>query len=334
MRKILFCLPIFFATAAQSEPPKVVTDILPVHGLVSAVMGDLGTPTLLIAPGGSAHSAALKPSGARALQSAQLIVRIGPELTPGLDAKIDALAPGIRDMQLLDIDGTHQLAPRKAAVFDDHEADGHEDHADEEHDAHAHDDDEHDDHAGEEHGEDEHAHAHGDLDPHAWLDPGNAVLWTHAIANTLSELDAPNAATYKANAEAAARAIDSAAAEVADALGPLKDRPYVVFHDAYQYFDVFFDTTAIAALMTLEAASPSVARVRAVQEAVVAKGAVCMFIEPQYSDSLVRSLQEAIGARVATIDPLGASIPQGKDAYPTLIRTLGQATADCLQPSG
>lgn len=354
----LVCL----ALPAQAEAPKVVTDILPVQNLVAAVMGDIGTPTVIVQPGTSPHSANLRPSQARALDEADLVFWIGPNLTPWLDPSIDALSGRAEVTVLLDVPGISTLEPREEAVFeledDDHDDHGHKDHdhdhdehSDEkhadEHDAHGHDEhgheehadehgDEHEDH-GDEHDEahDDHGHAHdhGDVDPHAWLDPEIAKVWTDLIAARLSAVDAENADTYAANANAAKIEIDAATAEVAEGFSDLKGVPFSFYHDAFQYFEVHFELSSVGALLSGDAEAASAGRRRALEEAMKEAGGVCVFSETQFPARLSEALKDDLNARFATIDPLGADIATGVLGYPTLLRNLGETMRSCLSAS-
>ena len=186
MRYIISLVLASLALPAWAEVPKVVTDIPPVHALVAQVMGDLGTPDLLLERGASEHDFQLRPSQAAGLADAGLVVWIGPELTPWLDRALEGLGEGAKQLPLLAVPGTVTHAYAEGGA---HMEAGHDDHG-------------HDDHAEEAAGHDDHDHS--GTDPHAWLDPANAKLWLGAIAQDLSDLDPDNAATYAANAAAAA----------------------------------------------------------------------------------------------------------------------------------
>jgi zinc transport system substrate-binding protein len=206
------------STAAQAEVPAVVTDIPPVDALVAAVMGDLGQPTLLLDRGASAHSFALRPSQAAALANADLVVWIGPELTPWLATALGSLGETAARLDLLDAPGTER---QDFAAKDDH----HHDNETEAEDA-------------------TQGHDHAGIDPHAWLDPDNARLWLGLIAAELARLDPEHAAIYTENATAATAAVDRAEAEADALLAPVKDRPFLAFHDAYGYFTAHYGGTA------------------------------------------------------------------------------------------
>lgn len=225
---------------------------------------------------------------------------------------------------------------------DDHKGhDEHDEHAHEDHDDHAHDEhDDHDDHA--EHAEhdhddheghvDEHGHNHGGVDPHLWLDPVNASVWVGVIADALSAADPDNAATYAANAAAAQSALDDLQAEISAKLAPVQGRPFIVYHDAYQYFETRFDIPAAGSIAYSDAVDPSAARIQEIRDEVAEQGIVCVFAEPQYDAGLVSAVFGGSDADARVLDPLGADLEPGADLYPQLLNTLADTLQECLSP--
>jgi zinc transport system substrate-binding protein len=299
------------ATPALAEVPKVVIDIPPVHALVAQVMGDLGAPELLLAKGADEHDFQLKPSQAGAVADADLVVWIGPELTPWLDGAMEGRPEGAAALALLDAEGTVRRAYGEAKA-DDH---GHEE--------------EHADEAGH---EDEHAdeHGHGSEDPHAWLDPGNAKVWLGLIASDLGKLDPENAATYAANASAAAEQIAALDAELQALLAPVKDKPIVTFHDAYGYFVGHYGLTVVGSIALGDASSPGAARLSELRGELAAGGVVCMFPEVQHDPALVEQLSEGTSVKIGgALDPVGSSLDAGPGAYAALLGGIARTIADC-----
>ncbi|SDH20378.1 zinc ABC transporter substrate-binding protein [Alloyangia pacifica] len=335
---------LLLASPAFAEVPKVVTDIAPVQGLVASVMGDLGTPEQLVPAGASPHSHALKPSEARALQNADLVFWIGEELSPDLARKIEAIAKEGTAVTLFDLPGTQHFEARNDVLFaepgahDEHDHGGHDDHdAQEEagHDDHEHEHDDHDEHAHDthddhdDHGHDAEGHHHEGDDPHAWLSVDNASTWLTAIAETLSKQDPENAETYAANAEAAQTRIAAARASAEELLAPVQGSNFVVFHDAFQYYEKSFGLTVLGAISLSDATAPSPARLDALRDALDGAETACVFAEPQFDPRLIAAVTEGAGTPVAELDPLGTKIAPGADFYPALIEDLAQRIADC-----
>lgn len=213
---------------------------------------------------------------------------------------------------------------------------GHDEHHDDEKEAHAdehgdeHKDEHHDDHAEghvDEHG---HAHAHDGHDPHAWLDPENAVFWLNAIATTLSEIDPANADVYAMNAKVGATEIEAAAEKIEAELVPVKDASFLVFHDAYQYFETAFGLNVTGALSVSDATPPSAARLAELREEIKEHGISCVFAEPQFNPNLVTAIAPE-GTNTGILDPLGTNVPAGPNFYAAFLRSLADSATGCLK---
>ena len=323
------------AAPGLADAPRVATDIPPVHSLVARVMQGVGEPVLVLPPGASPHGHAMRPSEAAALADADLVVWMGEGLTPWLARGIDALASGAASVELLKSAGTSLLGYREGATFERHENGGAEhggaEHAEAGHAGPAGLHATEDGHADEDRGagRDAPARAHG-VNPHAWLDPENAKLWLEAIAAALADADPGNSGAYARNAAEGRAELEALTAELTETLEPVRGRPFVVFHDAYHYFEHRFGLEAAGAISLGDAAAPSPARLAAVRRAVRETGARCIFAEPQFAPGLIATVVEGTDARAAILDPLGASLAPGPDLYPELLRSLAADLRDCL----
>lgn len=322
------------STASWADVPRVATDIAPVHSLVAQVMAGVGTPALIIAPGATPHEYSLRPSEAAALQDAELVFWIGPDLTPWMEDAIGTLAGTATVTSLMEVDGTTELPFREGALFEAH-VHGDDEHGHGNHDADAKDDHDHDhdhDHGHEtaEAGHDHDGHDHGDHDPHAWLSPDNGAVWLNAIAAKLSAADPDNAGTYFANAAAARADLDTLRTEINGILDPVRGRNFIVFHDAYQYFETSFDIPASGAISVSDATDPSPARIAEIQDRVRDQGVSCVLSEPQFDPKIVAAVMEGSEARTGVLDPIGSNLEPGPDLYPTMLRNLALTLADCL----
>ncbi len=324
----------------MADAPEVSADIAPVHSLVARVMADVGEPDLIVAPGASPHEYSLRPSEAQALQDADLVFWIGPGLTPWLGHAIATLAGDAEAVTLSELDGTRMLPVREGALFEAHD---HHDH--EEAEAHESDHDghsetgsnehehEHEEHAGNEGDSHDHradAHAHGAIDPHVWLSPANASAWLNAIAATLSAADPENADTYVANAAAAQEELAALSREIGQILEPVRGRNFIVFHDAYHYFEDSFGFPASGAISVSDATDPSPARIAEIQRRIKAQAVGCVLSEPQFNPGVVAAVMEGSEARTGVLDPLGSDLEPGPTLYPQMLRNLAKALAQCL----
>lgn len=310
-------LPIVLALAAAVLPapaiagaPPVFVTIKPVHSLVASVMRGVGKPFLLLKGGASPHAYALRPSEARALARARLVFWVGPDLETFLEKPLEALGRRAAVVAVHAVPGATLLKSRAAGLWT----------ASRREDTRAtRDDHEHD-----------RDRAHGEYDMHLWLDPRNARAIVRAAAKALAGSDPTNAPAYRANERAALARLERLEAGLRDRFAPVRGRPYVVFHDAYQYFEKRFGLAAAGALTLNPQRRPGAQRLARIRKRIKAAGVRCVFVEPQFAPRLVDTVIAGTGAKRAVLDPLGASIPEGPDAYFVMMRKLAGALRGCL----
>ena len=297
---------ILMSSTAMADVPSVAVDIAPVHSLVARVMRSVGEPNLIIPTNASPHRYNLRPSEAKALQDANLVFWMGEGLAPWMENALDSLASNAKIIALLDQKETELMEFREGALFEEHD---HDDHAD------------HDDH-------DE--HAHGKYDPHAWLSLENARTWLNLIAAQLSATDPENAGVYFSNAAEARAELATLISEVNKMLKPVRGMKFVVFHDAYQYFEKSFDFPASGAISLSDASDPSPARIAQIHGRIKEQGIDCVLAEPQYKPGLVATVLDGSSAKASVIDPLGYGLEVGEELYPQLIRQMAKTLINCL----
>jgi zinc transport system substrate-binding protein len=298
-------------TTTAMAAPSVVASIKPVHSLVAAVMAGVGEPTLIVKGSASPHTYALKPSDAGALEAADIVFWTGHGMELFLGDALETLATRATVVELADSPGITLLPVREGGAFEAHTHEG-EDHEHEDHD-HDHDHDE-----------------HGEGDMHFWLDPENAKLMVAQIATTLAEADPENATTYQANAEAEQIKLDELEAELARTLAPVADKPFIVFHDAYQYFEARFGLDVAGSVTVTPDVMPGAARIDELKAKVASLGATCVFAEPNFKPTIIGAITEASSARSGVLDPEGGALTEGADLYPNLLRGLATSLVDCL----
>lgn len=326
------------SAASASAEVNVVASVKPIHSLVAAVMEGVGEPGLIVEGAGSPHTYALKPSQAQMLESANVVFWIGHELEAFLEKPLETIGANARSIELIDAHDLVKLGFREGGAFEKHdhaEEPGHDDHA---HQAEAERDDAHQktaeaehEHAHEETAEAGHeGHDHGKFDAHVWLDPVNAKAMVHEIEEALVEADPDNAARYEANAEAVSASLDALIVEVSSELEPVRGKGYVVFHDAYQYFENRFGIAASGSITVSPEVMPGAERITEIRARVQELNAACVFAEPQFEPKLVSTVTEGTNAKAATIDPLGAELEDGPELYFQLIRNMATSIRTCL----
>ena len=323
---ILWAISSLGVSAANADV-NVVTSIKPVHSLVSSVMQGVGSPTVIIEGAGSPHTYSLKPSQAKQLQDADLVFWMGDELETFLEGPIQNIAQNAKSIKLIDSHGLKKIKFREGGMFDEH--DDHDDHDDHDKEEHAKDD--HDDHGHDKHAKDDHDdHGHGEFDPHVWLDPINAKAVVHEIEEALVKADPKNAKKYEANAVRMAGKLDQLVTELRVQLQPVQGKGFIVFHDAYQYFEQRFGVAAIGSITVSPEVMPGAERVKALREKIRGLRATCVFSEPQFEPKLVRTLVDGTGAQTGVLDPLGSSLTKGPDLYFELVREMARSLKECL----
>jgi zinc transport system substrate-binding protein len=171
------------------------------------------------------------------------------------------------------------------------------------------------------------------MDGHAWLDPINAKRMTDRIVQALSAADKTNAGKFQSNGEDLKRRLDHLSAELSTELSPVANRPFIVFHDALQYFEKRFGLKAAGSIAMSPEVAPSAKRLSTLRKKVVSLGAVCVLAEPQFDTRLVNNLTEGTKARIGTIDPEGAKLDAGPGLYFQLLRNLARDLKACLASS-
>lgn len=284
------------SAAGAAGVPQVATDIPVVQSLAAMVMGSLGEPVVLMDAGADAHDYQLRPSQAAALEGADLLIWVGPEMTPWLERPAAARATD-SVLGLLGLPATHRrhFAPQGA-------------------------------HDGE-----NHSHDHGGIDPHAWLDPTNAGIWVQAIADALATHDPEHASVYQTNARSAAERITTLDGDLAARLAPARGRPLILGHDAYGYLAERYGLTIAGTVATGDAASPGAGRLSELRKLAAGSGDACFFPEAGQSDAIARMLTSGTDLHIgAALDPEGRTMPAGADLYSALMMGLGDTISRCV----
>lgn len=286
--------------ASADAAPRVVVTIQPVHALIAGVMDGIATPTLLVTSYGSPHTYQLRPSNARALSDADAVFWIGDQLEVFLIKSLASLGADAKIVEIAELDGIELLQNREGGAWDDH--------------------------ATLEHPADTY-------DPHLWLNPRNAVRIINAAVGVLSEIDPDHAAHYAQNGKQFARKIQTLDAEIEQRLKAVRDHPFVVLHDAYQYLEVRFGLNAVGSVTVSPERQPSARRLRELRSKIDMLGVRCILAEPQFNTAQIAMIADTYGATIGVLDSLGAAIEPGPDAYEAMMRANMESLLACLGPA-
>lgn len=307
LSRALLPLALLVAAASQATAqPRVVASIMPVHSLIAGVMDGVATPGLLVQGAASPHTYSLRPSDAKRLNEGKVVFWIGEIFEGFLEKPLEALAKNAAVVELMEADGVTLLPARTGGNWE------------------AHDD-----------GKAGHGHAHGgkteEMNGHLFLDIDNAKAIVRAALEALVTADSANKERYAANAAKVTARLDALDAELRTTLAPVKDRPFVVFHDAYQYVELRYGLTGAGAITVSPERRPGAKRLGDLRKKIATLKAVCVFSEPQFEPALVRTVTEGTTAKTGTLDPLGADLKPGPDAYFDMMRRLAKSLGDCLR---
>ncbi|NTF31733.1 zinc ABC transporter substrate-binding protein ZnuA [Rhizobium skierniewicense] len=316
------------ASTNAMAAPNVVVSIKPIHSLVAAIMQGVAEPELIVDGGASPHTYSLKPSNARAIENADVVFWVGDGLEKFLEKPLHSLAGKATVVELDDAKGMEKLSFREGGPFEAHAHDEHEghDHTEKAGDDHSHE--------GEHKHEHEHEHAHdhdeGEYDMHLWLDPANAKAMAVEIEKTLMTADPANAKAYQDNAKTLVDNLDALDKEITETVAPIKDKPFIVFHDAYQYFEHRYGVKTVGSITVSPESIPGADRIKQIHAKVQELNATCVFAEPQFEPKLVNVVIEGTNAKSGTLDPEAATLEAGPDLYFKLMRGIATSLKACL----
>lgn len=278
---------------------EVVVTIKPLHSLVSAVMGRVHQPVLLLERNESPHDFQLRPLQIRKLQEAQIIFFMDEQLESFLLPAFASLPPTSHKVALSRTPGLLLLTQR--------------------------------------HHENWQSHSHGkpheiisSYDAHLWLNPANAKKMLSIIVAELSLLYPENQKKYLENAQRMSQKIDIMDQKLQTQLVPLHHKRFIVFHDAYQYFEQYYGLQSIGSI-TIEPNQPVSARHLQSLRALIGRTKTqCIFREPQFSDRLINTVSENNAVKTGILDPIGADLRPGPDLYIQLMENLSHNLRNCL----
>ncbi len=282
-------------------------------------MDGVGQPDVIVDGYNSPHGFSLKPSHAKMIENADLIIWVGEDLEAFLEKPLNTISKKAVNIEIMDLSGIKKLKFREKNIFEGHDDHGHG-HKEKKHDDHGHKKTKHEDH-----GHDK--HAHGEHDPHVWLDPMNAKVIVKEIEKQLVKLDPENSSKYKANSKKAQSELDNLTKNIkSDLKGNLR---FVVFHDAYQYFENRFGIKVLGALTVNPDVLPGAEQLSEIREVIEHEKVNCLFSEPQFNPAIIKSIAKDTKIKTGVLDPLGATLDKGKGMYSELLQSMYASFKGC-----
>ena len=296
--KILLSFSFLISYSSLNAEVKVVTTIKPIHSLVAGVMDGLGSPSLIVDGSNSPHNFSLKPSHAKMIEDAEIIFWVGEDLETFMIKSLESIANNATKVSFMDLDNITKLKFKEENIL---EVEGY--------------DDDHD------------KHADGEFDAHIWLDPKNAIEIVNEIAKTLSLKDPNKKNVYYSNAEKLNHSLNELIKKINLSIN--KDARFIVFHDAYQYFEKRFDVSSAGALILNEEALPSAKKVSEIHKIIKKQNINCIISEPQFNPNIIKSIAQDSSILTRSFDPLGSSFDTNKNLYFEMILSLSNSLKDC-----
>lgn len=288
----LFSFAFLSTVYAQDKEVQVVTTIKPLASLIENITGE--TPHILIRGNSSPHRFMLNPSDIRAINNSDMVIYIDDSFETPLPKILRSIE---NEENILTIGKSLSLPLLPVRNKHDHD-----------------------------HG---HGHGHGHTsDLHFWLSPVYAKEISKIITDKLSDKFPGKRTYYQKNLQSLLDRLDSLHLDISNQLFSLDSYKFIVFHDAYGYFEKEYGLRSIASVTINPTENLSVNYIKSIRNTVKDHNVKCLFIEPQFPTKQLHLLGDDI--TYATIDPIGMDEDAGKDHYFKMMRSLANGFKGCL----
>ena len=296
---ILFFNLTFFSHGYEK---KIVTTIKPIHSILLNIVDT--EVDLLLDSNFSPHDFKLKPSDMEKLKNADVLVYVDESIESFIERPLATLSEDVKTIKIMGNARLSLLPIREGGVWEE------EDHGD------------------------GHHHDHGDYDAHIWLSNKNVIKMTKFLISELSKINPDKKNIYKANAKVFINKVKANAAKIRKDLDSVKDKPYIVFHDAYQYFETENSLSSVGSIALNPEISPTPNRIKEIKAKIEKDNVVCLFREPQFPSRVVQTVIADTNANEGELDPIGFDLTPGKELYFTLTNNLSNNLKECLMKEG
>jgi ABC-type Zn uptake system ZnuABC Zn-binding protein ZnuA len=171
-------------------------------------------------------------------------------------------------------------------------------------------------------------HGHGEVNPHTWVSPRNAILQVRAIEKALTAARPAGAGAFRRNADAYVSRLTTLAEEFEAAAKTFRRRNIVTFHNVFDYLARDLGLTVVGEIETAPGQEPSAGEIRNLSRVIRERKVPAVFSEPQYSPKLADALAREAGVPVRVLDPVATGSPAlaaYEDAMRRNLSTLKEA---------
>jgi zinc transport system substrate-binding protein len=299
--KILLSVALVTVPAAAMSAPDVVVSLKPIHSLVASIMHGVGNPDVIIGGAASPHTYQMKPSDAAKLEQADVIFWVGHDMEKFMEKPLATLGSKARIVELDEAPGLIKLPTRESGTFEPHDD-----------------------------GDAPHTDGSVEYDLHLWLNTRNGKAMAAMIEKSLVDADPANARTYAKNLADLDDRLDKLSAEIKATVAPVKDKPFIVFHDAYQYFEKEFGVMVAGSITVSPESLPGAARIAQIHRKVEELKSTCVFAEPQFEPKLIDVVLEGTKSRTGVLDPEAGTLKKGENLYSEMMMGIATSLRDCL----
>ncbi len=296
----------------------VTVSIPPLAGIIAPLLGDKDSVHVLLKQGVSPHGFQLRPSHLRTLHNSDLVISVGG----GLDAWIEKPVQSMNKphITMISLPQIHLLPVRTGGLWEKVSHDS----------SHGHD----------------HAYTHEQQkrggekkfpppDNHIWLSVDNAVVLIKAVSQQLQQLAPNQSQAIAQRTQQWLAQIKQTNAQVNALLAPVASVPYLVLHDAFQYFEKQYHLNGVGTIRLNPELPPSLKRIQQLRERIQAGKVSCIFKEPQFSAKRLQAVTSGLSLKIGTLDPMLATHEQSKvtfrnPLYTDLLLYTAKAFLHCL----
>jgi len=297
---------LLFSAVLSSTPSAMATTVTvsipPLAGIVAPLLGDGDRLNVLLKPGVSPHGFQLRPSHLRTLQNSDLVLFVGG----GMDAWIEKPVQSMKKnaIEMMALLALTRLPVREGGLWQK---------------------------------EAHHNHAHNETDNHIWLSPSNVVLMVKAVSQRLQILLPNQVQVIQQREQRWLATLAATDAQVNQILMPIKKQPFLVLHDAFQYFEHYYQLKGAGAIRLNPELPPSLKRIHQLRAQIKAGNVRCVFKEPQFSEKRLQAVISGLPVRIGTLDPMGrfalsSSSNRFTDyvRYDTFLKQMAGSLIECL----